>query len=798
MKLPAQIDKITKKRMASAPYNFVPLPEKVVCAVEDSKHLPDHNSYGNDQFPHSGFFEVSLTTMSPLYIRGPVPSDEFARQDESAKNRPDFFYTKRSDQPVIPGSSLRGMLRSLLEIAAYGKMQGVSKRKLFFRGVGNEAVGDYYRQLTDLSQGTGRSRGFGFAKRITNDRWVIEECDIAQIKMEDIARKFGKNTEDLYTKSGPSSVPDKRYQHLEVWVPMGSSKKTVFGQSFYAVTDFRISSGSADLQPDGWRKGKLVLTGRMQRKHNAFIFLSKLAGEAKTIEIPNDREVLDENERLLERFNNDQVTSWQKDAFPAINGGQPGTLRDGDPVFYIVENGRLVFFGRAFLFRLPYQNSPLDMVPETLRNPGEIDYAEALFGFVNRGNESTDSFAGRISVTDATLHTGQSNIWLSDNPVTPRILSTPKPSTIQHYLVQTTDQKGKLAHYGDSPVEKTVIRGFKRYWHQGLGDEESIERIRETISESSLRLKGKGDNQDTQHTSIKPIRHGITFKFRLYFNNLSDRELGAICWILQPLGDEAQNYCHHLGMGKPLGLGAVKLNSRLFRTNRRSRYSTLFDEGGWFKAIDAAEDLGDRETLTRLTQSFEHHILSELNLDQQCQSLRELKRIGMLLKTMEWPGFRPDPDGLCYLDEGRPNTRYMSINNPNLSTKERNEFKDRPVLPSPAAFGELTGKVEPDLSLVIKQKATAPAISESRPVKSISEIEASEAESIRTSIASWRGPGEVSQVDDLFKRIESLTIAEHRINCAKALYEWLIKIKVKEKHKEKPWWKGLVEMLGEA
>ena len=792
MKLPVQIQNIPPDRTASAPYNFVPLPEKVVCAAEDVSKLPDHSSFANKGFPHSGFFEIGLTTMSPLYIRGPVTSDEFIDQDDHAKNKPDFFHTRRPDLPVIPGSSLRGMLRSLLEIAAYGKIQGVSKRKLFFRSVGNETVGNYYLSLTKVSNATAIRRGYGFARKTDRNEWQIEACDVAQVEMLTVAQKFGITVDDLYTSTKPSAVPNTNYQHSKVWVRLGPPKRTVTGPSFNQVTHIELSSNTANYQSQGFREGVLVLTGRMQKKHKAFVFLLNIADKTTTIDIPNDREALDENEQLLERFNNDQVTSWQKNAFP---DKQPGVLRNGDPVFYITKNDRLVFFGRAFLFRLPYQNSPLDMVPEALRSPDEIDYAEALFGFVKAGSQSRPSFAGRVSVTDATLKAGQSNIWLSDTPITPRILSTPKPSTIQHYLVQKESGENRLAHYGDSPVEKTAIRGFKRYWHQGLGGETSVDKIIEAITDNIDRLKSnqasETEDKDLQHTTIKPIRPGIRFSFRIYFENLSDSELGALCWILQPSGDEGREYCHHLGMGKPLGLGAVKFQARLFRTDRQSRYRGLFNQGAWLTGTDKGEDLGDREILSKLTRTFEQHILSELQLDQKCQSLQDLKRIGMLLKTMEWPGFSPDPDGKRHIGD-RPNTRYMSINFSGTKGRARNEFLDRPVLPTPSAFGKLTGEVEPDLNLKTTQKAV------NLPVKASADLEISENESLILAIKALNGPGDLSQVEDLYARIEALKTVEYRVSCAQKLRDWAVKIKIKEKHKEKQWWKGLMAILGEG
>lgn len=50
------------------------------------------------------------------------------------------------------------------------------------------------------------------------------------------------------------------------------------------------------------------------------------------------------------------------------------------------------------------------------------------------------------------------------------------------------------------------------------------------------------------------------------------------------------NFAPYLGMGKPLGLGAVRLESRLIRTNRKSRYDGLFDQEGWLTGSDQVKD----------------------------------------------------------------------------------------------------------------------------------------------------------------------------------------------------------------
>lgn len=682
-------------RTASAPYNFVPLPEMVVTAVDNADELPDHDRYYPARY--TGYFEVTLTTRSPLYVRCPFTLQEFLRQErgedenapfrEQVKNTPHFFYTHDRNQPVIPGSSLRGMLRSVLEIVSYGKMQWVTEKNLFFRTVDDTAVGRHYR-----GRMTGKVEA-GFLKRKA-DGYAIKVCQMARVQRN----QLGAN---LYEGRAPNRIPrwsgEPPHQWAPVWVRLSNNGMFVEELSYE--------------QKIGWKEGILVITGDIPRKRREFVFLLP-ANDAEEIPVP---------EEMIERFHDDdQITQWQERAFPkdkpdANCRERNGMLRknlhgQGDPVFFLRENGQLTFFGRAQMFRLPYTNRPIDLVPEDLRRPEDIDYAEALFGFVRKEDDFPShelppqgdkrrAYAGRVFVTDAVLEEGQTDYWLSDDPITPKILATPKPTAFQHYLTQQEpNDRNRLDHYDSPPPHETVIRGHKRYWHQGLSPDRglTLDQIRELIEDERARL-GQLEETSTQHTRFNPVRPGVKFKFRVYFENLSDRELGALCWTLHPLGDPAKEYCHHLGMGKPLGMGAVKLEATLHLTDRPTRYGSLFDGDNWQKgATGNSELLSNRAVLEGLVNAFEQHILELLKLNTSHRHLFELKRIGMLLKLMEWPGFRavlpvsgqPAPNNRVIAENGtqRPNTRYMMIELPGVSGSGRNEYRDRPVLPDPCAF----------------------------------------------------------------------------------------------------------------
>jgi CRISPR-associated protein (TIGR03986 family) len=673
---PAHRNPSSPERTASAPYNFVPLPEMVVPAAPDATALPGLDSYGDASHSNSGYFTVTLTTRSPLYIRAPLTREQFDRQDrgddralgfrDQVKNLPDFFYTEEPSRPVIPGSSLRGMLRALLEIVGYGKLQPITARHLFYRSVDDSTLGREYRARM---VGSARARPgetkveAGFLQR-GGEGYRIRRAAKLRVHHETLRRADRRLPAGLFVQQRYPSW-EYQYRFLSVMATEGSE-----------VTDLSFQS-----RPNG-RPGMLVISGFMPNKRHEHIFLLP-ADDAETIDVDED---------LIRRFeDDDQLTQWQEQAFPrdrpkdhcreragTLLKPPPGDGEPGEPVFFLREKGKLTFFGRAGMFRLPYQHAPVDLIPDALRDDTTVDDAEAIFGYVGKGPTKA-ARAGRVSITDAHLVEDQGDVWLSPTPLVPKILATPKPTAFQHYLVQTTDISNRLFHY-DSP--QAILRGHKLYWHQG-------ERTARDLAADAEPGAPPVPPTSTQHTQLKPLRAGVCFQFRVYFENLSERELGALCWVLHPLGDPNRMYYHHLGMGKPLGMGAVQLTATLHRIDRRQRYTQLFDGDAWATGETTADDLTDRPTLERSVAPFERHLLDTLGLPA-LRHLSELKRIGMLLKLLEWPGVPPRYPAT---PDNRPeNSRTMLIQIPGTGT---NEFRNRPVLPDPSAFGELTGDAEP-------------------------------------------------------------------------------------------------------
>jgi CRISPR-associated protein (TIGR03986 family) len=730
--------KLIPDRTACAPYNFVPLPEVVIKAVEDPAELPDHDRY----YPNrkSGYFDVKLTTKSPLYVRCPLTRDQFDFEElvkdkngnllgphtsyaDRIKNTPDFFFTSDRNRPLIPGSSLRGMLRSFLEVLSYAKVQPVTNaHKIFYRAVAAPTEDPLKGPYEEVLGRNGRDVRAGYLTEMA-DGWHIHPAKSPRDMTWHETKPYLPIKNNLFDRlTLPELIRFRDPSYRPQYLPVSFNVETLRSRSRRVFES--VSAISADLEKY-LHKGVIVASGNMHETES-----TDSESPRTTYALVLERSVPEEGQPSKILKINKQAVSDYLDSLTAFQKQQPpfdpilGCLSEGRPVFYVKpEKGNEVYyFGHTPNFRVPATitesgvlrgATPIDFVPAHLRSPIIIDYAEALFGYTDprtstaKQGEKAHAYASRILVSDATLNGGQNHIWLSDNPIVPKSLASPKLTAFQHYLTQQEPNlKARLAHYGSPPPHETVIRGHKRYWHHGLNPDDgiSLEDIHQYIQEDREALREMEDREragkgDTQHTQFKPVRPNLNFTFRVNFDNLSEKELGALCWVLHPLGDTGKTYCHSLGMGKPLGMGAVKLDAALHLTDRPTRYTKLFNEDGW-ETGEKSEDLkalSNPEALAALVKEFEKALLKVLqprklaNPSEPCTHLSDLKRIGMLLKMMEWPGFPAAQDQPPFLNrENRSNTRYMTI--------QPNEYSNRPVLPDPSAFGQLTGDALPAAS----------------------------------------------------------------------------------------------------
>jgi hypothetical protein len=726
-----------KNRVAHAPYNFVPLPEQI---VQVSYEIPPHDSYSEN----TGYLDCTLTTLTPTYTRTALNPDFFERwgeniremmRDDQARNTySQFFHIDDAQRPILPGSSLRGMVRGLIEVVGYGKIQWISEKDLIFRAVGDpSSLGQFYHNFfSGPNKATPPNMHFDYPSpqvkggylKVTSNGYAIQPA--CEHQGESFIRVEEKDAKKVIGGIRQHAVYD-------IYVAPNARSKSSRGLRGKGLLELDVAvTLKIDVKAaSGLIKAKLVVSGHMGGNHHKHWHCAIYEPDTSKSPIPIP-------ERLWMLYNQDQD----------VAGRTRRIEKNGDPLFYLVTpSDELIFFGPTIMFRIPYQSSPISFVPSHLKGmymfnwgevPGSdegqlkevlreicdidwaenakieksddgkvikvsfneksislklndektgvnlkidktksikfiakmeqgklniyketsyIDLAEAIFGYLEKGGTAKGR-AGRVYFTDAICELGQKNIYLPQGIITPQILGSPKPTTFQHYLVQDGEKhdpnsKLQLAHYGTPAPEETVIRGHKHYWHKQEG----------------LAVEGFCENEvihwesDTQHTQIEPVSEGIRFGLRIYFENLTDVELGALLWVL----DLPEGYHHKIGMGKSLGLGSVAISQKLIITNRHQRYSSLFNDNYWNTGENA--DL----SFAKYKKEFEGYVLKHMDQYERCgaQALSQLPRIQMLLKMLKWPG--PNPSL----------TKYMTIG--------PNQYKDRPVLPDPLNVESNTG-----------------------------------------------------------------------------------------------------------
>jgi len=678
MSRPRQSNPSTSKRTARAPYNFVPLPDQVVYAEAPAGGLPTHDRYHADRL--SGRIECTLVTRSPLYKRRAVSPtwwkawvnemDRLHEDAAAAREYAEFFHLDQLDQPVIPGSSLRGMVRSVMEVVASGHVRWVGNSPTFtFRAVA-AARSDALRQPYENVIGRfSRNVKAGYlALNANTGSWSVQPAfTVRALGLGDDDTGYIRVKEDDIERN---SIRGFRRFNTPSYRP-----------GFYTVCFNleRVKSGVRALQirtysetvKDRKYAGVLVCSGNMletgkgnqesPRRRHALVLAP--TSEQRTQAIPISPQAVEDYLAGLTDFQQEQLSDWNKD-------GKMGCLADGKPVFYVtgkVANAQnqlvetVLYFGHTPNFRIPARlhvageqraSTPLDFVPSDLRKrDDEPDLVEALFGWVEEPNQPLrGQRAGRLFFGDARYQRNEQGLWLEGAPTTLHTLSTPKPTTFQHYLVQDRNQghqpddPASLAHYGTSPKE-TEIRGHKRYWHKG--------------AKPDLAATDKELQHPDQLTKVRPLKPGVQFSFTIRFENLSTVELGALLWVLALPGEQGKRYYHKLGMGKPLGMGAVEITPTLYLDDKQARYSQLLAGDNWHQPSTLTEP-------QRYLADFEAYQREKLALQGP---LIEQQRIKVLLALLEW---REGDVGW------QDRTRYLEIER---GANKDNEYKERPVLP---------------------------------------------------------------------------------------------------------------------
>lgn len=569
------------------PYNFVRLGK----VGQKSGHVSLASFKGL-----SGRLTCKLTTHTPLFTPDPLSIEVDGGE---APRRMRFF--RIGEKPAIPATSIKGMVRSVIEAVTGSCLSQFDETALDYRSTRG---------------------GFKAGKVISlpggGNPGIIEEMSCAWVNMPGV-------NDPVRTPGGNIPIARLSNAHMNgqtVYVKVKTISQYMTSRGRMINLPFHIVTGISDSPQTGYIKGYLRITGKtVPNKKRERVFF----------ELDNPRrfefgkEEVEEYEDILGK----QLENARSRGLDL--GVSSNKLSVGDLVYFEVDpvgTGRVRRIFRVEMPRMRYQRSRGDLLPpryHPCRDIGELCPACRLFGTVAKEAEEEaerKALAGRVSFSDAFLASESKEPRFEKKFL--RVLSSPKPTSCNFYLVDPANHAkvrnydgvavtGPRGQLDGGDVGRVSLRGRKFYWHQKYDG--TLERY--TASEEQLREAGQ-----LQMTSeVELLLPEATFEFTVDFVNLEEEELGLLLWGLElekGIGEKPMR--HKLGMGKPLGLGSVSIEVMAIEVWGENRFLSFEHPAGEGK---------EKERKGELVNKFKKTLAEEAGVSDfnDLEQVKDLKAI---------------------------------------------------------------------------------------------------------------------------------------------------------------------------
>lgn len=468
------------------PYTFVPLPQNGAARFDCSKPAGD---------PISGEIKCSLITVTQLSVPDELKNPCLDEEQRTEPREYDFF--KVNGTAVIPGSGIRGVIRSVFETLTDSCMRL------------NDTDKDYFH--------TRVNKEFPGIIEYKDGNYILYKANRLR-DMDDLGYSGKHKTGDLIngisSKPGKNSAPD-----IAVW-------KSGSINGVYLCAD-RFGSGEKVSHPSVLVK-KEVLEKQLDKrcvdrlKINAEMYKGKYGDDYR--------------EAVKKLESGRQLPVW----------------------YYRDQTNGYYYFAPSQYSRAVFVNKPRDLAKAAkIRRCTELKSvcaACALFGFIDddktKEQHKGDCRASRVRFTDAVCQTPDP----FDGSYILPILANPRLSSFEFYLnsenvekIYNQDNKiiiGKEKFGADT--EGVTLAGRKFYWHD----------LDRKITSNDV----SAEMRPNMAVKMELVKSGAKFEFSVFFDNITEKQLKQLVYALT-LGDnyEDSRYCHKIGHGKPVGLGSVKI-----------------------------------------------------------------------------------------------------------------------------------------------------------------------------------------------------------------------------------------------
>ena len=533
------------------PYNFVQLLHPTQNYTSANSPLLKQACINQDKYEHlSGEIDCTYTVETPLFISGERYNPNSNCYDHFGYN---FFSI--DGKPLIPASSIRGMIRSVFEAATNSCMCHVEDQLLD------------HRVIPDT----------GFVSSVTPGRIILDQNE-NKLKFEILPGDYTTNKseeKDKLQKVALIRVYDDD-ESKQAKISRAGIKELVHGNFCKAVIpqkpgkfkDFQVLGlYSINTKDEFIRKDFDNFSDKRIEKGYVFCTYQNIKGKRNErffyradgntyLKTPKeiDQQVIDEYNYILQDYsgrfkedkqerldpNNADKTYEQPELSRFIMENET-KLKEGDLVYAEIRMGIVDHLFPVAIPRFRYKKSIGDIInmKNSYNSPcgcnenndnDQIQFCPAcrIFGWVEsaRTTNKVSAISSRVAFSNGEIIKGK---LLDEKKLT--ILDKPKPTTCAFYLSNKGQPDFEIS-YNKSDAQ---IRGRKFYHHHQPN-------LPDTIKDSN-------QNRRIRHSLSK----GSQIKFNVKFENLCNEELGALIWSLKMEDD----MMHKLGFGKPLGFGSL-------------------------------------------------------------------------------------------------------------------------------------------------------------------------------------------------------------------------------------------------
>lgn len=596
-----------------APYNFISPPE----TVPPTPWANDDAFAGDNELPN---LEVPIADA----VNGVLDIDWMFDTDFCIGGEHKGQQAKWSGREVLPGNTIRGVLRNVMEIATASRIVHLDREARFaYRnyeaGKNSEVLGKTWAAIVSPAKMQGGILYPPTGGKIENDGseprkvsrkgWKLVKGSLARIDrlvayralVNDEKAKFppnswGENSDPTASNAVKLRlIGDNIVRELNCKIKQKKASAFEYGWHHAALKPHGVFSDKIEWVNaiDQDTIGRVLPVGFFPPKENRdnpyWTYIYNYAYSAR-VDVSED--AIDQflKAHFTDTGSEDAIKFWVERAHNGCEEGIPvvwvdGAIKDS--------NGRVssnpIYFSLSRFMRLPHKYSVGEMAAQSgdafaVNQSSTLDFTQALMGHVPQldkmGEEipykaelpETGAYKSRIYVRHAVLK-DQHKSPLHVETVRAQTLS-PKASFSPYYL----RSEGDAQNHWSSDTAK--LAGRKRYPVRGVPNRYPV-----------VQKNAVSSDTDSVISFCKASKTlPVTFQNRLEVQNLHPVEFGGLLWALG-FGDDIwstntpQTHRHAMGRAKPMGYGRCAVH--IARTKLRKGDGTAVEAASFASYIDA-------------------------------------------------------------------------------------------------------------------------------------------------------------------------------------------------------------------